>query len=332
MPESLGKMKHRHKQELKALEAQKAAFAKKNKSMPKKEVRAELARMEAELSERHEKELASLGDAAEPAAAAAADGASPAASGHAAGAAGAPAAAAAADSEAEPEPSALARKRNKAAARRAKKEEQARERELEIQRYAAELEAAGGSRRDREMRALNLRLSELGRAVKVMPADGSCMFHALADQLRGAGGSEGPEGGASVSDLRETAAAHLERHAERLGPFLPFEDADGDFATDPSQAVARYCSRLRNTALWGGQPEARAIAEALGRDVVIHRADSSPTVLSAADGDGGAEAGGAEAAAASGEDEAAAGGALHITFHLHFLSTGEHYNSAALTA
>ena len=47
-----------------ALEAQKAAFAKKNKSMPNKEVRAELARMEAELSERHEKELASLGDAA----------------------------------------------------------------------------------------------------------------------------------------------------------------------------------------------------------------------------------------------------------------------------
>lgn len=308
---------------LQAMEKDVTGLKKKNKTWSKAEVKAEAERLRGELQGKHEQELAALraalaGDGGETTATAAVGVCHASASASASALTAATATAGAGDeSDAT---------MSRAAKRRTKKEAEARAREAELDRHHAALAAAGGSRRERELTALQMRLSPLGRVVVPMPADGSCMFHAVADQLRESGGVPGlPTGLGGVARLRGMAADHIQAESARMGPYLPFEDADGDFATDPDTAVRSYCDRLRSTAAWGGQPEARALCEALCRAIVIHRASGAPLIMEPS---ASATAPAAPAAPAEAEDAALPEGSLHLTFHEHFISSGEHYNSA----
>jgi len=277
----------------------------KNKKLSKADRKAEADRLQSGMEERHARELLELGgeEGGEEGGDEAASGAGAAAASASAGDGGGDGGDAAASTG--------AKKVSKGAKRRAKKEAEAREREEAIARADADLARAGGSRRDKELRALGEALSPLGLAVVGVPADGSCLFHALSDQLEAAVAGEARD----AASLRELAAASIAERAASIGPFLPFEAADGDFASDPDAAVASYCGRLRSSRLWGGQPEIMALAAALGRDVVVHSAGEAPLV---------AEGGPAGAAGRP--------PALQITFHRHYISSGEHYNSARPTA
>jgi OTU domain-containing protein 6 len=199
----------------------------------------------------------------------------------------------------EEDETSASKKRGKAARRRDKRAAEAAAREEEIERYHEELAAAGGSKRDRELAVLGEALAAKGLGVFPVPADGNCLFAAVNDQLRRAK-REAPGG-----TLRDVAARYIREHADEFGPFLPFMDSDGDFAIDPEGTVDRYCARLASTREWGGMPEAKALAMALSTPIVVHRAQGGDVSLGSDDADG----------------------ALHITFHEHFVSTGAHYNS-----
>lgn len=81
----------------------------------------------------------------------------------------------------------------------------------------------------------------------------------------------------AVTALRQTASDYIIRHATDLGPFLPLEAADwsGVEQGDYTQAVERYCQRLRTTAAWGGEPELRALACGLKRPIVVYQANGA---------------------------------------------------------
>lgn len=97
-------------------------------------------------------------------------------------------------------------------------------------------------------------------------------------------------------EVRLICAKALREHPDDYAPFAELAD-DEDYAG--------YCSRVDETAAWGGQLELRAIADALGARIIVHRAeDSEPLVLGVGEG-----------------------APLQISYHQYYYALGEHYNS-----
>lgn len=72
-----------------------------------------------------------------------------------------------------------------------------------------------------------------------------------------------------------------------------------------------YCDRVASTSEWGGQLELRALAHALCMPIQVFTADSDIFTM-------GAEFDTKEP--------------LQLTYHLHYYTLGEHYNSVVTTA
>ena len=100
--------------------------------------------------------------------------------------------------------------------------------------------------------------------------------------------------------LRQLAAAYLRGHAEEFAPFLGMEAASIEFE--------EYCAKVDSVtgAEWGGQIELRALADALERQIHIY--DSTTPLL------------------VMGQDFPDSN-PLKLTYHRHYYSLGEHYNS-----
>lgn len=100
--------------------------------------------------------------------------------------------------------------------------------------------------------------------------------------------------------LRQIAAAYLQSHSEDFAPFLGMDAASIEFQ--------EYCAKVESVsgAEWGGQIELRALAAALERQ--IHVYDSSTPLL------------------VMGQDFPDCN-PLKVTYHRHYYSLGEHYNS-----
>uniref|UniRef100_A0A7S4UZK3 OTU domain-containing protein n=1 Tax=Ditylum brightwellii TaxID=49249 RepID=A0A7S4UZK3_9STRA len=175
----------RHKRELKSLDGEKRSSLKKVKGTAGKgkkgkeavaAAEAEFTTKEKEMKERHEKELESLSSDAEGTAAEVKEIESTTA---------APAAAAE-EGENDDEMQNLTPKERKQLKARRKKE---RQREKELQRQAEieeELKKAGPSRRDTEIQIMNeLYLSPKKLMIQEIPADGHCLYRAVAFQCGG---------------------------------------------------------------------------------------------------------------------------------------------------
>ncbi len=112
-----------------------------------------------------------------------------------------------------------------------------------------------------------------------------------------------------------------------FAPFLPYEDEDGYGADGTDEgvraAVSRYCDRLVRSSCWGGHPELRALSCTVGVPIVVFQATHPPLVFRPS----GAQSGGGAGA------QLPPGGvfdtefALRLSFHRHYLTLGEHYNS-----
>lgn len=228
------------------------------------------------------------------------------ASGEGVGDGGAAAGAAAEAAPAAPEPAAGVEvedeagriRRKKEKAQRKRQGKAAREAELEAERER-ELREAGPSKRDLELQSLAASLAALRppREVLEVSADGHCLYRSVADQLKRVcpGLLEGPPHEAH-EEVRRVCAASLRRRADSYSPFAEFKDGE-DFDG--------YCNRVENTSDWGGELELRALADELGVQIEVHRAEEPPLLLG----------------------EAGDRHVLHVAFHRYYLVMGEHYNS-----
>lgn len=98
----------------------------------------------------------------------------------------------------------------------------------------------------------------------------------------------------------------------RPDDFLPFLALDDDAGTGKSSRALfdEYCDRVANTSDWGGQLELRALACALETPIHVFAAESDVIVM----GD---------------EFASETRAPLQLTYHLHYYSLGEHFNSVA---
>ncbi|XP_054619469.1 deubiquitinase OTUD6B [Dunckerocampus dactyliophorus] len=154
----------------------------------------------------------------------------------------------------------------KAQKRRDKKAAQERERESRI--AEAEVQNLQGVRHQEGLK-LAQKLSQRGLQIKEISTDGHCMYRAVQDQLARRCKPE-----LSVKDLRCRTAAHMRSHADDFLPFLSNADTGDVYTADEFE---KYCSDVEHTAAWGGQLELQAMTKVLQLPIDIIQADS-PTI------------------------------------------------------
>jgi len=186
----------------------------------------------------------------------------------------------------------------KAQLRYAKKKQEAKEAEARVAERKA---AAGPTKRDQEVASVLEKLKPSGLRLREVEADGHCLYRAVADQVVQAGRGTFT---ADTKDphllLRTMCARYMAQHRQDFEPYIA-PDGEGDAPLTFQQ----YCDRVKNTADWGGQLELRALAGALETPIKVVGADSNPIVMG----------------------EQFSGDPLTVTYHRHYLTLGEHYNS-----
>jgi len=246
---------------------------------------AEFTTKEKEMKERHEKELESLSSDAEGTAAEVKEIESTTA---------APAAAAE-EGENDDEMQNLTPKERKQLKARRKKE---RQREKELQRQAEieeELKKAGPSRRDTEIQIMNeLYLSPKKLMIQEIPADGHCLYRAVAFQC----------GGENVdyTSMRSKCADVLAANPTEYSPFAEFDN------TKNITNYEDYVHHVRTSAEWGGHLELRALSNALKRNIVVYSAEAVPLRMEC-------------------DDKEVVDDDILLSFHRHYYALGEHYNA-----
>ncbi|CAN0014895.1 unnamed protein product [Ascophyllum nodosum] len=273
------------------------------------EAESKIAKMDAEIKERHRRELEAAGPEAsetipDPARAGGDghDGEGSAGSGTGNGVDEADvskaAAALASASLEDQERDRRDQKKTKAQRKREKQREKARdlERERRIEREKAE---GGPDPRIVEMEALGAQVAPRGLRVSEIKADGHCLYRAVAEQLSLSG--RRPElTEESYLLMRQEAARELRSSPEDYLPFLPFLEG-----VEKGEAFEQYCQNVEGSAEWGGQVELQALSKALRVPMEVLSAVSPPLLMG----------------------ENYDGSPLRLTYHEHYYALGAHYNS-----
>lgn len=205
-------------------------------------------------------------------------------------------------------------KRDKARKKREKKLQKEAAATRAFEQAEKEASTDGSSLRNIELAKLDKKLCHFHLMVKEVAADGHCLFRALADQLKCLHDSKRrafpaiAESKAPHMLLRSLCGNHI---LDQQDTFLPFFDFD-EMA---EQSVEAYVTKLKTTSVWGGQMELRALSNVLNVPIHVFVADGEdiefvPVVTAATD---------------AGDNKL--NDSLNITFHKHYLTAGEHYNS-----
>jgi OTU domain-containing protein 6 len=112
--------------------------------------------------------------------------------------------------------------------------------------------------------------------------DGHCLFSAIADQL--AVLNVVPPQEAHYLLARQAAAEYMLAHPQDFVPFLPsVEGEDGTGAGDSGiidpQEYGRYCTSIRDTSVWGGEPEILALSRAYAVPIHVVQGGQPPVVV-----------------------------------------------------
>uniref|UniRef100_A0A3B4C5V1 ubiquitinyl hydrolase 1 n=1 Tax=Pygocentrus nattereri TaxID=42514 RepID=A0A3B4C5V1_PYGNA len=156
---------------------------------------------------------------------------------------------------------------SKAQKRRDKKAAQEKERENRI--AEAEEENLLGSRHQEGLK-LRQKLAEKQLQIKEMSSDGHCMYRAVEDQLVERGRALG------IKELRAQTAQYMRSHSDDFLPFLTNPNTGDMYTADEFE---KYCSDVAETAAWGGQLELRALTQVLQLPVEVIQADSPAIVI-----------------------------------------------------
>ncbi|XP_039592943.1 deubiquitinase OTUD6B [Polypterus senegalus] len=156
---------------------------------------------------------------------------------------------------------------SKAQKRRDKKAAIEKERENRI--AEAEIENLSGARH-LEYQKLSQGLAQRHLQIKQIPSDGHCMYRAIEDQLICKGLNW------NVQELRAQTAKYMRDHSEDFLPFLT-NPCTGDVYT--SDEFEKYCTEIGSTAAWGGQLELRALSHILKTPMEVIQAEAPSIVI-----------------------------------------------------
>lgn len=183
------------------------------------------------------------------------------------------------------------------------KMQQKMEKQTELERAEKErmeklIAEAGPSDQAIEREKIENKLRGRGLALLDVPADGDCLFHALADQLKRVGGSGA---GKTDEEIRSEVVEYIRGHSDEYAGFV---DSDGkEKGADQGAKMAAYCDKMSRKGCWGGDIEINAAANVYGCSITVISADASDIVIGSGDKN------------------------LTIAYLKHDLCTGEHYNS-----
>ncbi|XP_077982800.1 deubiquitinase OTUD6B-like isoform X1 [Glandiceps talaboti] len=164
-------------------------------------------------------------------------------------------------------PPAKSQKKSKAQKRKEKKANQEKEKEARI----AEEEANNiHSARNMEAGKLKIILKERGLGIKEISSDGHCLYNALQDQL------QRQDIQVSLQRLRKQTSEYLLSHQDDFLPFL-INHNTGDLLT--TDEYKKYCSDIVETAAWGGQHEIKALSHIFNQAIEIIQADVPPLII-----------------------------------------------------
>lgn len=250
--EQLAKQHRKEKKDLQAkIQSMKNAIPKNDKKR-RKQLTEEIAKIEADLSQKHKEELRQLKSNANTKVEEVLNGVETMKV-----------------EGAEEEEGEVKRPRvTKAQKRRDKKAAQEKERESRI--AEAEVQNLQGVRHQEGLK-LAQKLAQQQLQIKEISSDGHCMYRAIEDQL-----AQLSQPGVimSVKELRSRTAEHMRSHADDFLPFLTNPNTGDMYTTDEFE---KYCSDVEHTAAWGGQLELRALTQVLRLPVEVIQADS-PTI------------------------------------------------------
>lgn len=168
----------------------------------------------------------------------------------------------------------------------------------ELARQAAEEAKNMPDLKEQERERMQEYMKEHGLQEKEIRADGHCLYSAVADQLEGLGvplgaaPSEKPD--LPYKTVRSVAAEYIEKHGDDYAPFL-------------EEPLDTYVHKVRDTGEWGGQLELMALAKAYGVDINVLQDFGRVEKI------------------ASGSDDT--GKAMWLGYYKHGFGLGEHYNS-----
>jgi len=123
---------------------------------------------------------------------------------------------------------------------------------------------------------------------------------------------------ATYANTRKAAANFIHSHPEDFLPFLPSslgEDGDGtlDGGFMTREQFDSYCTAMRDTAVWGGEPEIVALTRAFNTPIHIVQGGKPPIVVHHPSGEY--------------REDFANQSAIWISYHRKLYGLGEHYNS-----
>ena len=148
-----------------------------------------------------------------------------------------------------------------------------------------------------ELKRIQEKLRLRGLQVKDVKSDGNCMYYAVADQL-----SRNLSISKTWHELREKICDYMLENPDNFQPYIT--TADGDLID--SDKYQEYCEKIRDTLVWGGQLELKALADVLGVLIEVVQNEGSELVIG---------------------NETDGKAKLIVTYHRHMFGAGEHYNS-----
>jgi len=140
---------------------------------------------------------------------------------------------------------------SKAQKRRDKKTEKEKGRLEDIARQEEENKLG---QRHLETEKIKAILSDRGLKIKDIPSDGDCLFAGVIHQL---------ERKSSVSEIRKLVADVLLSKKDDFQPFLSLNDSEYE----------TYCEKMATTPKWGGQVEITALSRALRKPIEVIQAE-----------------------------------------------------------
>ncbi|XP_007530817.1 OTU domain-containing protein 6A [Erinaceus europaeus] len=156
-----------------------------------------------------------------------------------------------------PRPSKAQRKRERRAAL---------ERERQERIAEAEMEHLDSFRCEEEEKVAAI-LATRNLEMKEIPADGHCMYRAIQDQLVFS---------VTVESLRSRTAKYMRKHIEDFLPFLTDPETGDAYCLEDYMT---YCDEIVCTASWGGQLELRALSHVLQMPIEVIQAESPSVII-----------------------------------------------------
>ncbi|KAL2922313.1 Deubiquitinase OTUD6B [Bienertia sinuspersici] len=193
--------------------------------------------------------------------------------------------------------------------RRSKRAQQEAEREQRIKEEQSNIL----SDREIEDELLEKKLAPLGLIINEVKPDGHCLYRAVEDQLAHLSGGSPPY---DFQQLRAMVASYMRDHASEFLPFFASENVvEGEADESLLQRFEKYCREVESTAAWGGQLELGALTHCLKKRIMVFSGTFPDVEMGKEykiDDDGVA---------------ASLNSCIKLSYHMHAFGLGEHYNS-----